>query len=207
MKAVWSELGYRGIAAGILLFVGLVSFPAAAAAPLELITQRDPSQPAPSGGNSDSLGAISTPDGRFVLFSSSANNLVSRTNGTALPVLNPAKLNVFLRDRTNGTTTLVSVNVAGTGGGNGDSVATALSTNGRYACLESSASDLVAGDTNGVSDVFVRDLWSNTTVLVSIAANGVSCGNGVCRSSAMTPDGRYVAFASAATNLVAGDTN
>src|SRR5690349_16862283 len=113
MKAVMSESGYRGIAAGILLFVGLACFPAIAAAPLELITQRDPSQPAPAGGNSDSLGAIPSPDGRFVLFSSSANNLVSTTNGTALPVLNPGKLNVFLRDRTNGTTTLVSVNLSG----------------------------------------------------------------------------------------------
>lgn len=65
---------------------------------------------------------------------------------------------------------------------------------------------MVASDTNDVSDVFVRDLAGGTTVLVSAATNGKS-GNGISRSSMITPDGRYVAFVSAATNLVSGDTN
>ena len=173
----------------ILLVLSLVCVPGLAT-PLDLITRRDPSLPAPAAGNGDSLGAITSPDGRFVLFCSSANNLGVTTNGMALPLLNPAKLNVFLRDRTAGTVTLVSVNISGMGGGNGDSVATALSTNGRYACFESSASDLVNGDTNGLTDIFVRDVWSNTTVLVSVALDGLSAGNGVCRGSSMSPDGR-----------------
>src|SRR6266581_275767 len=176
------------------------------AAPFQLVSVRDPSQAPPAGGSGDSWGPILSPDGRFVLFSSTANNLVTTSNGNALPVVVAPHLNVFLRDRAGGTTTLVSVNLTGTGGGNGDSIPTGISTNGRYACFESSASDLAPGDTNGVTDVFVRDLWSNTTALVSVSLAGVP-GNGVCRGSAMTPDGSYVAFVSAATNLVAGDTN
>src|SRR5262249_10132676 len=144
--------------------------------------------------------------GRYVLFASTANNLVLSSSNNPLPMIPLAKLNVFLRDRANGTTTLVSVNLAGTGGGNGDSVPTALSTDGRYPLFESSASDLIAGDTNGVADVFVRDLVSNSTVLVSVSTNG-GAANGVCRGSTMTADGRYVAFVSAANNLVADDTN
>src|SRR6266566_6930645 len=179
---------------------------AVSAAPLQLVSVRDPSQPPPAGGNGDSWGPVLSADGRFVLFSSAANNLVTASNGNALPVLVAPHLNVFLRDRAGGTTTLVSANLTGTGGGNGDSIPTGISTNGRYACFESSASDLAPGDTNGVTDVFVRDLWSNTTALVSANLAGVP-GNGVCRGSAMTPDGSYVAFVSAATNLVAGDTN
>src|SRR5881397_2303016 len=89
------------------------------AAPFQLVSVRDASQAAPAGGSGDSWGPILSADGRFVLFSSAANNLVTTSNGNALPVLVAPHLNVFLRDRTAGTTTLVSVNLAGTGGGNG----------------------------------------------------------------------------------------
>ena len=115
-------------------------------------------------------------------------------------------MNVFLRDRTNATTTLVSVNLTGTNGGNGDSLPAGLSTDGRYVLFESSASDLVADDTNGVSDVFVRDMVTGTTMPVSVSTDG-DLGNGASRSAVMTPDGRYVAFVSAANNLVPDDTN
>src|SRR5437867_4054623 len=177
-----------------------------AAGPFQLVSVRDPSQGPPAGGSGDSWGPILSSDGRFVLFSSTANNLVTTSNGNALQVLVAPHLNVFLRDRAAGTTTLVSANLAGTGGGNGDSIPTGISTNGQYACFESTAGDLVPSDTNGVTDVFVRDLVSNTTALVSANLVGLPA-NGVCRGSALTPDGRYVAFVSAATNLVAGDTN
>jgi len=176
------------------------------AAPLQLGSLRGFAQSPAVGGNGDSWGPIISPDGRYVLFASTANNLTTLSNGTALPGAVVARLNVFLRDRTAGTTTLVSANLNGTGGGNGDSIPSGISTNGRFACFESSASDLVPGDTNAVFDVFVRDLASNTTALASISIAGGS-GNGVCRSSTITPDGRYVAFVSGATNLVAEDTN
>jgi Tol biopolymer transport system component len=187
-----------------LVLLALVWSGSAWSAPFQLISQRAGEPPA--GGSGDSWGAIISPDGRFVLFASTANNLVLTTNGHPLPIVGAPRLNVFIRDRTNGTTTLVSANLAGTGGGNGDSIPTALSTNGQFACFESRASDLIAGDTNGVADVFVRDLVNNTTLLVSAATNG-GVGNGVCRRSVMTPDGRYVAFVSAANSLVPDDTN
>ena len=195
-----------------------------------LVSVRDSSQSPPAGGSGDAWGPILSPDGRFVLFASTANNLATLSchdgppgldrpvfpprgepggpvgKHDGLPLLNQPRLNVFLRDRAKSTTTLVSINLSGTGGGNGDSIPTGLSADGRYACFESSASDLVEGDTNGVTDVFVRDLASNLTVLVSVSLDG-GAGNGPCRSSVMTPDGRYVAFVSSATNLVAGDTN
>jgi Tol biopolymer transport system component len=176
------------------------------AQPAQLVSALDSSQSAAAGGGGDSGAPVISPDGRYVLFASAAGNLLLTSNNTAIPARFPASLNVFLRDRTNGTTSLVSVNLTGMGGGNGDSLPVGLSTNGRYAVFESSASDLVSGDTNGATDVFVRDLAEGTTILVSVSANG-DVGNGASRSPAMTPDGRYVAFVSAANNLVAGDTN
>ncbi|HTL16094.1 MAG TPA: hypothetical protein VL793_02600, partial [Patescibacteria group bacterium] len=77
---------------------------------------------------------------------------------------------------------------------------------GRFALFESGASNLVSNDTNNASDVFVRDTVMDKTILVSVGSNGVPADN-VSYSSAMTPDGRYVAFASAADDLVAADTN
>lgn len=85
------------------------------AAPLQLISTLDPPQAPPAGGGCDSVAPIIGPDGRYVLFASLANNLVLAGNGLPLPAGFPLKLNVFLRDRTNLTTTLVSANLAGTG--------------------------------------------------------------------------------------------
>src|SRR5208282_5459283 len=189
----------------LLILTIYASFPASAN-PLQLISLRDPSLAPAQGGNGDSGPGIISPDGRYVLFSSAANNLALTVNSNPIPVLIPPRSNVYLRDRTNGTTTLVSVNLTGTGGGNGDSFATGISSNGQYALFESSASDLVAGDTNNVTDVFVRDLVNGTNILVSVSTNG-GFGNGNSGSAVMTPDGRYVAFVSSASNLVTGDSN
>ena len=158
------------------------------------------STPSASAGG-DSYSPLISADGRLILFSSTADNLVLQTNKTY-----PGRQNVYLSDQISGTMVLISVSADGTTGGSGDSFGLGLSTNGQYVLFESSATNLVAGDTNNVSDVFVRDLVNNTTTLVSVAADG-SWANGPSRSSTMTPDGRYVAFVSAATNLVAGDTN
>ncbi|HZL78286.1 MAG TPA: hypothetical protein VFC17_05485, partial [Candidatus Limnocylindrales bacterium] len=168
----------------------------------QLVSQIGSSFTSPAGGNGDSGLPVISADGRFVLFASTADNLVLSNNSSVLP----RRVNVFLRDRSNDLTTLVSVNLAGTGGGNGDSFPTGISTNGQFALFESSASDLVAADTNTVADIFVRDLVNSTTTLVSANFNG-GIGNGVSRGSVMTPDGRYVAFVSASTNLATGDTN
>lgn len=173
---------------------------------LQQVSLANPAQAPPAGGSGDSCVPLISPDGRYVLFASTANNLLPNSSTNPLPVWAPPSMNVYLCDRTNGTMTLVSVNLAGTGGGNGDSWPAGLSTNGGYALFESSASDLVAGDTNSASDIFVRDLGNQSTLLVSASTNG-GIANGASRSAVMTPDGRFVAFVSAANNLVPGDTN
>ena len=127
---------------------------------VQAVSLANPSILPAGGGNNDSAGSVISADGRFVLFLSSANNLVTNDNGRFVDVL--------LRNRTNNTTTLVSVNLTGSGGGNGHSVSPVMSADGRYVAFESEAANLVANDTNGVSDVFLRDLQSGTTTLLSV---------------------------------------
>lgn len=163
------------------------------------ISVRNAVVPLSAGGNSDSVAPQITPDGRFVVFTSSASDLVTNDNSLWTT-------DIFLRDRTNGTTVLVSVNMVGNGGGNGNSTFAQVSTNGQYVVFQSDATDLVAGDTNNASDIFLRDTVAGTTTLISVASDG-SSANGDSSNPVMTPDGRYIVFLSAATNLVADDTN
>jgi Tol biopolymer transport system component len=187
----------------MLFAIGLRS--AALGQALQPTSLSDAAIGAPSGGSGDSVSPVISRDGRYVLFASAANNLLLIGANPITPVF-PPKMNVYLRDRTNGTTTLVSVNTSGAGGGDGDSFPVDISTNGQFVVFESLASNLAPGDTNGVTDVFMRDLLHNTTTLVTVSTNGASA-NGRSRGSVMTPDGRYVAFVSEANNLVSGDTN
>ena len=166
---------------------------------MQLLSARNPSAAIPAGGNGDSVAPRLSSDGRFVVFSSSASDLVTNANGQFY-------LNVFLRDRSNDTTVLVSPSCSGSGGGNGDSIAGQVSADSRYVVFQSDASDLVPGDTNGVTDIFLRDTYTGVTRLISVAADG-GFANGASTQPVMTPDGTCVAFISAASNLVAGDTN
>jgi Tol biopolymer transport system component len=100
---------------------------------------------------------------------------------------------------------LVSRSDGGTRG-NGASNEPVISGNGRYVAFTSGASNLVAGDSNGTSDVFVFDRVAHTLRRASTDANGVQA-NGASGDPAITPDGRYVAFASTASNLVSGDND
>jgi Tol biopolymer transport system component len=132
-----------------------------------------------------------------VVFWSFASNLVpGDTNSTP---------DVFLHDMLNGVTTRVSVDSSGLQG-NGLSYQPSISADGRYVAFESGASNLVSGDTNGWSDIFVKDTVSGTTTRVSVDSNGVQ-GNQSSDLPSISADGRHVAFQSYATNLVAGDTN
>ncbi len=146
-----------------------------------------------------------TPDGRYVLFASTANNLVSNTNSGPASQFLAAYWNIYGHDRQSNVTQLVSANLDGELG-NGDSIGASLSTNGALVVFESTANDLVAADTNGLSDVFVRHVTLGQTLLVSVSTNG-GIGNGESRNPVMTPDGRFVAFVSSANNLVPNDTN
>ncbi|MEN6643054.1 MAG: Ig-like domain-containing protein [Armatimonadia bacterium] len=135
-------------------------------------------------------------DGRYVAFNSARQLVADDTNGFE---------DVYVHDRTTGTTTLVSVATNGTHG-NSASAFPAISADGRYVAFQSGASNLVTGDTNDTLDIFVRDRTTGTTTRVSVATGGGE-GNGYASSPSLSADGRCVAFASYATNLVAGDSN
>src|SRR5439155_7441870 len=89
---------------------------------------------------------------------------------------------------------------------NAASLGSALSADGRLVAFQSDATNLVVGDTNGATDVFVRDRQTGMTARVSVASDGTQANN-VSSYPALSADGRFVAFQSDATNLVAGDTN
>jgi Tol biopolymer transport system component len=152
-------------------------------------------------GGSPSISA----DGRYVAFTSGANNLVSNDlNG---------RIDVFVRDMLTDKTTLVSV------GSDGrqinvfeSSLKPAISANGQFVAFHSEANNLVLGDTNFARDVFVRDIKAGTTTRVSIASNGAQSKpwNFVARADSQNPsissDGRFIAFESNAINLDSRDT-
>jgi len=136
-------------------------------------------------------------DGRFVVFRSAAGNLVQGDTNRAL--------DVFVHDRRTGKTERISV-TSGSGQGNGPSTAPYISGNGRYVAFASDATNLVAGDGNRVMDAFVRDRWTRTTRRISVSSAGAQ-GNALSHPSSISASGRFVAFASDATNLVPDDTN
>jgi Tol biopolymer transport system component len=136
-------------------------------------------------------------DGWNVAFSSDATNLVDMdTNGTG---------DIFVHDIQTGETTLVSVATDGT---QGDSLSLlpSISSDGRFVAFYSNSTNLVSGDTNGTSDVFVHDQQTGETKRVSVASDGTQ-GDNFSDYPSISSDGRYVAFYSSATNLVIGDTN
>ena len=117
------------------------------------------------------------------------------------------KTDVYVEDMTTGNGTLVSVNQSGTSGGNANSTAPVISGDGRYVVFKSKAIDLVANDTNGWADVFVRDMVGGTTLLVSANLQTTASANFLSSEPFLGADGRTVSFASFASDLVAGDFN
>lgn len=153
--------------------------------------------PKPRGG--DSSGGTLSADGRVIAFTSSAANLVTNRH----PDLT---LEVYARNRQTGEITLVSANVDGHSGGDNDSSGPCVSADGRWVAFMSRAQNLVTNQTSGLGDIYVRDLASHVTRLVSMTAGG-SGGDGASIGASITPDGRFVVFESAASDLVANDTN
>ena len=136
-------------------------------------------------------------DGRYVAFESMASNLVAKdTNG---------QRDIFVRDRQAKTTERINVASNGTQA-NSHASLDSISDDGRYITFSSDASNLVANDTNGQSDVFVYDRIGKTTERISVGSNGTQA-NGSSSFGSISGDGRYIAFESAATNLIANDTN
>ncbi len=146
-----------------------------------------------------SIRPVISGDGRFVAFVSNASNLVSGdTNGAD---------DIFVHDRLSGQTTRVSVDSSGLEA-NGASTSPAISSNGQLIAFASDASNLVSGDTNGMTDIFVHDRLSGQTTRVSVDSSGAQANdNSSDWKVAISGDGRYVAFSSDATNLVSADTN
>ncbi|MBY0260554.1 Hint domain-containing protein, partial [Methylobacterium sp.] len=145
-----------------------------------------------------SINASISGDGTRVAFQSNASNLVtSDTNGST---------DVFVKDLGTGTTTRVSTDSTGAQSTGGNSLAPSISADGTRVAFSSTASNLVAGDTNGQQDVFVKDLGTGTITRVSTDSAGAE-GDGTSANSSISGDGTRVAFSSTASNLVAGDTN
>jgi Tol biopolymer transport system component len=138
------------------------------------------------------LGAVSS-DGRYVTYTTAP--------GTASPWAQ-----VYVHDMTAGTDKALSVATDGVTLGNRDSLFSWISDNGRYVTFTSKASTLVSGDTNGESDVFLRDLQTNTTTRISVAMDGAQ-GNRASGGGVISGDGRYIAFVSACEDFVPMDMN
>jgi len=157
-------------------------------------------------GDLDSKNETLTPDGRFVVFVSSATDLL----GPGVD-MNPggAADDVFLRDRNTNTTELIS-RATGVSGmqGDGASSSASISADGRFVAFASDASNFDLSDSNLTTDVFVRDRQTNTTTRVSVGPMGVE-GNNFSTAPVISADGRFVAFFSLADNLLGpgGDTN
>ncbi len=153
-------------------------------------------------GNLDSHDAAISADGSCVAFSSWSSNLVPGDTDT--------NVDVFVRNLVSGYTTRVSVTPSGADGSN-DAIEPSLSATGRYVAFSSNSTNLVAGDVNDRSDVFVRDMVNGVTALVSLSASGEQGTTTEWTDESNTPsisaDGLTVAFQSLCDNLVANDTN
>ena len=150
----------------------------------------------PGDGDSETI-SISA-DGRYAVFDSNADNLVP--GGTPIN-------DIYLIDRSTGSIRILSDKSDGTASTK-DSDGPHISGNGRYVAFES-GEDLVPEDTNGMEDIYLYDIQNSSLELVSVNSSGTGAGDG--RSEAYRPsiskDGRFVAFGSRATDLVANDTN
>lgn len=135
--------------------------------------------------------------GRYIAFGSDANNLVSGDTRA---------VDIFVRDVSAGTTEIISLDINGNEPADGASWQSTISGDGRYVAFSSTSTALVPNDTNAAYDIFVRDRQANTLTRVSIDSNGIE-GNDSSQHPDISDDGRYIAFLSAASNLVADDTN
>jgi Tol biopolymer transport system component len=148
-------------------------------------------------GNGSSFGSSISADGRYVSFASSAATLVPGDTNDAE--------DVFVHDRQTGRTARVSLSSQGIQGDR-DSYDPSISADGRYVAFASFATTLVPNDLNDELDVFVHDLKSGTTILVSVASDGTQ-GDGPSLAPSVSANGGRVAFESEAANLVGDDAN
>ena len=168
----------------------------------DMVTGRTTLVSTAADGSQATLGAISRPalsaDGRHVAFDTAAANLTANDGNN--------RDDVFVKDTLTGAIRRASE------GANGESMGgtlegflrPAISADGRYVVFSTAAANLVAGDTNGVADVFRKDLQTGAILRVSTDAAGTQ-GNAESRDADISADGRYVTFTSLASNFVPGD--
>ena len=148
-------------------------------------------------GNHTSTNPCISTDGRFVVFESSADNLVAGDTNNSL--------DIFVHDRQARATERNSVDSLGVQG-NYDSLNPSISEDGRYLAFDSHSDNLVPGDTNWRRDIFVHDRQTRVTERVSIDSLGAE-GNQHSYFPSISADGSHVAFETLSDNLVSGDTN
>ncbi len=136
-------------------------------------------------------------DARRIAFESTATNLAAGFGPTS---------HVHVHDTGTGTTTPASYNSTTGTPGNGASSACSISLDGKRVVFQSSATNLVSGDTNGLTDVFLFDLTASATTRVSVSSLGAQA-NGANIKPSISANGRFVTFVSSASNLVSGDAN
>ena len=155
------------------------------------------------GANAEAVGGASirpriSADGRYVVFASNATNLVAGGTGGGREI--------FVKDTQTSATIRVSVEIDAGNPLNNWCFAPRISADGRYVVFYSAATNLVANDANGHQDIFIRDIVTGVTSLVSTDSSGLQASNSSAFAN-LSSDGRYVVFDSLASNLVANDTN
>jgi Tol biopolymer transport system component len=150
-----------------------------------------------SPANGNSYRPAVSHDGRYIAFESDANNLLSSDTNNVR--------DIFVRDMQTGLLLLASTSTSANQG-NAAAENPSLSADGRFVAYDSTASNLVANDTNQTWDIFVKDMVAGLTIRASSDAFGRQ-SDGMSMYPSLSADGRLVAFASDASNLVPGDNN
>jgi hypothetical protein len=128
-------------------------------------------------------------------------------NWVVFESLSGTNRNIVLADLQASTTNLISINIGGTDGGNRASTRPIISFDGRYIVFASRATNLVVNDTNGMTDIFIRDRIMNTTILASVNRQGTGSANAMSSKPTLGADGRTVVFQSFASDLIEKDFN
>ena len=198
---------FARIAASLLVFFWA---PPSAAGPVTLVSRADPARPSETAGGTSEVAGISA-DGRYVLFLTDADNVLPEVTDTNLGK------DVFLHDRITGTTVLVShaagsPTTAGDGVVQGEELGADLSADGRWIAFRSTATDLVAGQTDDgklyPDDIFLWDRDTDLTILISHRPGLPTQAASFCLGEIdVNEDGSRVAFVSRAPDLVAGQVD
>jgi Tol biopolymer transport system component len=156
-------------------------------------------------GNGRSSNQSISADGRYVTFTSLASNLVPGDTDF-VPHGTTFGIDVFVKDLQTGAITCISTDANGKPANQSGGGGSSISADGRYVAFTSDLSNLVPGDANHTSDVFVKDLQTGSITCISTDADG-DHGNEFSVNPSISADGRYVVFYTASSNLVPGDTN